>query len=319
MRKDEGKPSEPKGVYRVKNWKAYNAGLIARGDVTMWIEDSALATAADAGQPKRGRPCAYSDATIQMLLTVKQVYRLPLRALQGFAQSLCRLAFPTLPVPNYTTLSRRAQDLAVVLPVVSSGEPLHLVVDSTGVKLFGEGEWKVRKHGYSKRRSWRKVHLGLDVKTGQVRAALMTHRDVDDASVLPDLLDQIPADEDIEVLGGDGAYDTKAGHAAIAARGAEPSIPPREGATHWPAGTPGAGWRNGVIDAIARSSRQEWKKQSGYHRRSLVENLMYRYKTLTGERFWARGIGAQDTEIAIRVGIVNRMAVLARPQSVRVA
>ncbi|WP_454727782.1 MULTISPECIES: IS5 family transposase [Cupriavidus] len=319
MRKDEGTPSEPKGVYRVKNWKAYNAGLIARGDVTMWIEDGALATAADAGKPKRGRPCAYSDATIQMLLTVKQVYRLPLRALQGFAQSLSRLAFPALPVPNYTTLSRRAQDLAVVLPVVRSGEPLHLVVDSTGVKLFGEGEWKVRKHGYSKRRSWRKVHLGLDVKTGQVRAALMTHRDVDDASVLPNLLDQIPADEDIEVLGGDGAYDTKAGHAAIAARGAEPSIPPREGATHWPAGTPGAGWRNGVIDAIAQSSRQEWKKQSGYHRRSLVENLMYRYKTLTGERFWARGIGAQDTEIAIRVGIVNRMAALARPQSVRVA
>ena len=116
-----------------------------------------------------------------------------------------------------------------------------------------------------------------------------------------------------------GTYDTKAGHAAIAARGAEPSIPPREGATHWPAGTPGARWRSGAIDAIARSSRQEWKKQSGYHRRSLVETLMYLYKTLTGERFWARGIGALDTEIAIRVGIVNRMAVLARPQSVRVA
>lgn len=263
MRRDEGKPIEAKGGYRVKNWKAYNGGFIARGDVMMWIEDSALATAADAGQPKRGRPCAYPDA----MLTVKQVYRLPLRALQGFAQSLCHLAFPALPVPNYTTLSRRAQVLAVVLPVVRSGESLHLVVDSTSVKLFGEGERKVRKHGYSKRRSWRNVHLGLDVKTRQVRAALMTHRDVDDASVLPDLLDQIPADEDIEVLGGDGAYDTKAGHASIAARGAEPSIPPREGATHWPAGTPGAGWRNGVIDAIAWSSRQEWKKQSGYHRR----------------------------------------------------
>lgn len=106
----------------------------------------------------------------------------------------------------------------MALPVTPSGEPLHLVVDSTGVKLYGEGEWKVRKHGYSKRRTWRKVHLGLDAKTGQVRAALMTHQDVDDASVLPALLDQIPADEPIETIGGDGAYDTKRCHAAIAAR-----------------------------------------------------------------------------------------------------
>jgi len=319
MRKDERKASEPKGVYRVKNWKAYNAGLIARGDVTMWIDENTLAMPPDACPGKRGRPCAYSDAAIQMLLTLKQVYRLPLRALQGFAQSLQRLAFPALPVPNYSTLSRRAQALSVALPVVHGSEPLHLVVDSTGVKLFGEGEWKVRKHGYSKRRSWRKVHLGLDIKTGQVRAALMTHRDVDDASVLPDLLDQIPADEPIDVLGGDGAYDTKTCHKAIAMRGARPSIPPRDGATHWPASTPGAEWRNGVIDVIAHSSRQDWKKQSGYHQRSLVENLMYRYKTLTGDKFWARGTGAQDAEVAIRVAILNRMTGLARPQSVRVA
>jgi hypothetical protein len=187
-------------------------------------------------------------------------------------------------VPNYTTLSRRAQDLKVALPVTSSGEPLHLVVDSTGVKLCGEGEWKVRKHGYSKRRTWLKAHLGLDVKTGQVRAALMTHQDVDDASVLPGLLGQIPADEPIETIGGDGAYDTKHCHAAIAALGATPSIPPREGAKPWPEHTPGASWRNEAIGDIARDGRREWKKRSGYHRRSLVENTMYRLKTLTGNR-----------------------------------
>jgi hypothetical protein len=225
---------------------------------------------------------------IQMLLGLKQVYRLPLRALQGFAHSLRELAFADLPVPNYTTLSRRAQDLKVRLPALRSGEPLHLVVDSTGVKLYGEGEWKVRKHGYSKRRTWRKVHLGLDAKTGQVCAALMTHQDVADADVLPKLLDQIPADEPIDTIGGDGAYDTKQCHAAIAARDAQPSIPPREGAMPWSENTPGASWRNEAIDAIARSGRQEWKKRSGYHRRSLVENLMYRLKTLTGTRLWAR-------------------------------
>ncbi|MDT4840416.1 IS5 family transposase ISBhu1 [compost metagenome] len=319
MRKDEHKRGEPKGIYRVRNWAKYNAGLIARGDVTMWIDESVMNAVPEAASPRRGRPHVYSDAAIQMLLGIKQVYRLPLRALQGFAHSLRKLAFADLPVPNYTTLSRRAQDLNVVLPVQRASQSLHLVVDSTGLKVFGEGEWKVRKHGYSKRRTWRKVHLAMDAKTGQVSAALMTHQDVGDADVLPELLDQIPTDTPIDTIGGDGAYDTKQCHAAIAARGAQPSIPPREGAMPWPQTTPGAVWRNEAIDAIARSGRREWKTSSGYHRRSLVENLMYRLKTLTGNRLWARDVGAQAAEVAIRVGILNRMAALARPQSVRIA
>ncbi len=226
MRRDTHKRAEPRGTYRVKNWAQYNAGLIARGDVTMWIDQSVLASPG-VGVSKRGRPCVYPDAVIQMLLGLKQVFHLPLRALQGFAMSLRKLAFANLPVPNYTTLSRRAQDLEVVLPA------LHLVVDSTGPKVFGEGEWKVRKHGYSKRRTWRKVHLAMDTKTGQICAALMTHQDVGDADVLPDLLDQLPPDTPVDIVGGDGAYDTKSCHAAIAAAGAQPSIPPREGAAPW--------------------------------------------------------------------------------------
>jgi hypothetical protein len=254
-----------------------------------------------------------------MLLGLKQVFRLPLRALQGFAQSLRALGFAGLPVPNYTTLSRRAQELKVALPAIRNGEPLHLLVDSTGVKLYGEGEWKVRKHGYAKRRTWRKVHLALDAKTGQVCAALMTHQDVADAEVLPGLLDQIPTYDAIDTIGGDGAYDTKQCHVAIAARDAQPAIPPREGAMPWPGNTPGAAWRNEAIGAIARDGRREWKKRSGYHQRSLVENLMYRLKTLTGNCLWARTIGSQATEVAVRVGVLNRMTALARPQSARIA
>ncbi|QQX89740.1 IS5 family transposase (plasmid) [Cupriavidus necator] len=319
MRKDQGKSAEPKGIYRVKNWPAYNAGLIARGDVTMWIDESALTRDTEIALGKRGRPCIYSDAVIQMLLELKQVFRLPLRALQGFACSLRKLAFADLPVPNYTTLSRRAQDLHAVLPAQRSDGPLYLVVDSTGLKVFGEGEWKVRKHGYSKRRTWRKVHLAMDANTGQICAALMTHQDVGDADVLPELLDQLPPDTPIDTIGGDGAYDSKQCHAAIAGRAAQPSIPPRDGAMPWPEATPGAAWRNAVIDAIAKSNRREWKKASGYHRRSLVENLMYRLKTLTGHSLWAREIGSQATEVSVRVGVLNRMAALARPQSVRIA
>ncbi len=143
----------------------------------------------------------------------------------------------------------------------------------------------------------------------------MTHQDVADGDVLAELLYQIPDDELLDVIGGDRAYDTKPCHATIAAT---PSIPPREGAVHWPANTSGATWRNNAVDAIARLSRHEWKKDSGYHRRSLAENAMYRFKTLTGNCLWARHTESQATEVAIRVGVINRMADLARPQSVHI-
>jgi hypothetical protein len=148
MRKDKRRSHDPKGVYRVRNWSEYNAGLIARGSLTMWIHESAFTSGSAAKPAKRGRPQIYSDRLIQTLLTLKHVYHLTLRAAQGFVQSLRELAFAELSAPNYdrrkslwdTTLSRRAQELQVKLPEMSSREPVHLVVDSTCVKLYGEGE-----------------------------------------------------------------------------------------------------------------------------------------------------------------------------------
>ncbi|MEX3548542.1 MAG: transposase, partial [Burkholderia sp.] len=148
---------------------------------------------------------------------------------------------------------------------------------------------------------------------------LMTHQDEGDGEVLPDLLDQIPADVAIDTIGGDGAYDTKTCHAQIAARGAAPSIPPREGATPWPESTPSAAWHNAAIDAIAQSSRREWKLAIGYHRRSLAESFMYKLKILTGSCLWAREIGSQAQPKYRFVGVLNRMTALARPQSVCIA
>jgi len=153
----------------------------------------------------------------------------------------------------------------------------------------------------------------MDANTGQICAALMTHQDVGDGEVLADLLDQIPADTPIDTIGGDGAYDSKPCHAEIAARGAQHSIPPRDGAKPWSESTPGAAWRNEAIDVIEKSSRGQWKTASGYHRRSLAETLMYRLKTLTGHSLWAREIGSQAAEVAIRAGVLNRMVALARP------
>ena len=147
----------------------------------------------------------------------------------------------------------------------------------------------------------------------------MTHKDVDDASVRPELLAQSHRETKVEVVTGDGAYDTIAVRAAIAERGALAVIPPVEGAVHWPASQAGAPERNEAIEHMARSGKQDWKDSSGYHCRSLVENLMYRFKTLTGDRLWARDVQVQDAEVAVRVGIVNRMLVLARPKSVRIA
>ncbi|MGF6666217.1 hypothetical protein QF000_007950 [Paraburkholderia atlantica] len=241
----------------------------------MWIAPDLFAAAPEFEVRTRCRPSVYADALVQRLLELKQVFHLPLGALQGFAQSLRKLAFPSLPVPNYTTLSRRAQTLKVAPPAQRPKEPLHLVLDSTGLKVYGEGEWKLRKHGWSKRRTWRKVHRAMDANTGQICAALMTHQDEGDGEVLPDLLDQIPADVAIDTIGGDGACDTKACLARIATRGAAPSVPPHEGATPWPESTPGAAWRNAAIDSLAQSSSREWKQATGYHRRSLAEALMY--------------------------------------------
>ncbi|KAF1013127.1 MAG: hypothetical protein E5299_00976 [Burkholderia gladioli] len=142
MRKDIHKTGKPKTRYRVRNWAAYNEGLINRGNVTIWIDEAVLARIPDA-IPTRGHPCLYGDTLIQALLGVKTVYRLTLRALQGFTHSLRDLAFPSLPVPNYTTLCRRAKTLDVELPILRDNEPIHLDVDSTGLKVYGEGEWQV--------------------------------------------------------------------------------------------------------------------------------------------------------------------------------
>ncbi|KAF1009346.1 MAG: IS5 family transposase ISBam3 [Burkholderia gladioli] len=174
MRKDIHKTGKPKTRYRVRNWAAYNAGLINRENITIWIDEAVLARIPDF-IPARGRPCLYGDTLIQALLGVKTVYRLTLRALQGLTQSLRDLAFPSLPVPNDTTLFRWAKTLDVELPILRDNEPIHLVVESTGLKVYGEGEWKVRQHGYSKRGTWRKVHLALNANTGQVHASLLSH------------------------------------------------------------------------------------------------------------------------------------------------
>ncbi len=314
MSKEAVQGGRPKTRYQTRNWREYNQGLIARGDLTVWLSPN-LAWRALKGSGKRGRPLVFSDAAIQCVLTLKVLFQLPLRAAQGMAGSLIRLAGLDWPVPHYSTLSRRQKNLTVEIPYRSCGEPLHLVIDSTGLKVLGEGEWKVRKHGADQRRVWRKVHLAIDADSHDVRAVEMTDHRHGDSEILPGLLAQLPEEERIAVISGDGAYDTRTVYEASTARNSALLVPPRRNGKPWKTRTAGASERNETLRAIKHLGRRLWKRWSGYHRRSLAETAMSRFKRL-GERLAARDPARQVAEVQIRCAILNTCNRLGMPDTV---
>ena len=220
-------------------------------------------------------------------------------------------------VPDFSTVCRRQKTLQVQLHYRPSTTALDLLVDSTGIKFLGEGEWKRKKHGAEYRRQWRKVHLGIDAQTLEIRAIEVTDNSVGDAPMLPELLAQIPPDEAVASVSGDGAYDTKACHVAIAHRGAQAVIPPRKNGKPWKTTLMGASVRNEALKACHRLGYAIWKKWSGYHRRSLVETKMHCFKRL-GERVMARTFERQVVELHVRVALLNRFTQLGRPTTVPV-
>ena len=263
---------------------------------------------------KQGRSEKFTDAAIQFCLMVKSLFGLALRQTSGMVASLLKLSNLAWPTPNYTTLCRRQQHLQVSIAYRGNPNGLHLLVDSTGVKMLGEGEWKTKKHGAEYRRQWRKVHLAIDAETLEIRAIEVTSNREGDAQVLPDLLNQIPRDEQIESVSGDGAYDTKKVHSAAADRGAEVIIPVRKNGKPWKENTSGAQARNETLRAMQRLGRGIWKKWSGYHRRSLVETKMRCFKLL-GERVKARIFNSQVAELQIRAALLNWFTYLGAPLS----
>jgi hypothetical protein len=302
--------------YRTTNWKAYNAALKARGSLTMWLDAGMQWFGAPTG--KRGRSPTFSDAAIQFCLSIKCLFGQPLRQALGMVHSLLRLAKLDWPVPDFSTVCRRQKTLQVELSYQRTKTPLQLLVDSTGIKFLGEGEWKRKKHGAEYRREWRKVHLGIDAQTLEIRAIEVTSNAIGDAPMLPELLAQIAADEPIESVCADGAYDTRGCLDAIAERHAMAVIPPRKNASLWKRSSPGAAHRNDAIRACKRLGRGIWKKWSGYHRRSLVETKMHCFKRL-GERVTARTFERQVVELHVRVALLNRFSQIGRPQTVPVA
>lgn len=263
---------------------------------------------------KRGRQKAYSDAAIQACLTIKVLFGLPLRQTTGFVESLLELVGLNWAVPDFSTLSRRQRTLPVAIPYQGSAGPLHLLVDSTGIKAEGEGEWNARKHGGSKRRLWRKIHIGIDEKTLEIRAIEVTSSGIGDPPMLPALLDQIRSDQEIGSVTADGAYDTRKCYDAVVARNAIPVIPPRKNAKLWKPDTPGSRARNEAVRSSKYLGRALWRHLTRYHRRSRVETKMHCVKLL-GQRLSARDFDRQVAEIQIRAAILNRFTALGIPKT----
>ena len=303
--------AQPKCRYQVKQWAEYDRALVNRGNLTIWFDEASITQSWKPPRPVgRGKPGSYSDLAIQTCLTLKTLFRLPYRATEGMLKSLMRLSALDLPVPDHTHLSRRAATLEVQIPRRPRTGATHVVVDATGLKIFGEGEWKVRQHGVGKRRTWRKIHLAVDETAKDIIGIEVTTADWHDSEVFPDLLAQV--DGEVSQVSADGAYDTAGTHAAIRERDAKATIPPREDAVTWGNDHP----RDALLAAIQSKGRAGWKENSGYHRRSIAENMMYRLKQL-GDHLFSREFDRQVAESHVRVAIINPFTYLGIPKSVR--
>ena len=302
-----------KTEYRVRNWREYEQGIRARGDVTVWFSEEATANWIPRSTGARGGPRLYSDLAIETALTLRTVFGLALRQTEGFVGSLLRmLGLEQLPVPDHSTLSRRAQSLDVVPRTSPSIGPIHLIVDSTGLQIVGEGPWAAAKHGAHGTREWRKLHVGVDGR-GFIVAHSVTESRVDDASVVPDLLSQISGA--IDRFTADGAYDKTAVYEALIERGAEVVVPSTKNARLSRNDAAEARARNATVESLRDLGRRQWKKHTGYHQQARVENAFYRYKQLIGGRLRSRNIAAQVTEVGLSINVLNRMLELGAARS----
>lgn len=302
--------------YRTTNWPDYNAALRRRGSLLVWLDREMEWHAPASRCP--GRPQTFSDTAIQFCLSIKVLFGLALRQAIGMVASLLKMAGLDWPVPDYSTLCRRQKTVSIQIPFRRADGPLHLLVDSTGVKMLGEGEWQVRRHGPGRRRQWRKVHLAMDAATGDIRAVEFTSSREGDSPVLPDLLAHIPSDEAIGTVKADGAYDTRTCHSAVAERGGTAIIPIRKNGRPWKEDGPAARARNENLRATRYFGRALWKRLTGYHARSRIEAQMLRLKAF-GERIASRDPDRQTAEIHTRIALMNRFSALGRAEITRIA
>ncbi|MGI9508619.1 MAG: IS5 family transposase [Geminicoccaceae bacterium] len=306
-----------KMTFKVTNWSAYDEGLRNRGSLTFWVEDDVLQSWYAAPRTTRGGQPIYADGTIEMILTLGMVYHLPLRQTEGLARSVLSLMDLSLRVPRHSTLSRRRKMLDIQPIKPSAQGPTDIVLDGSGLKVFGAGEWCAEKHGKSRRR-WRKLSIGLDLKSGEIVAHKLTDSDVGDPDLVEPLLQT--SGTSIRHFFADGAFDGEPVYETVRRyqSGDSPAIiiPPRRTAT-LSGNADGPTERDRHITMIQDHGRMAWQKATDYGRRSLVETAIGRYKSVIGDSLNARDDDAQVTEVAIAIKALNRMIRAAKPISVR--
>ena len=307
----------PRQRHRVTNPAAYDAALRQRGSLTVWFTDAAIAAWKAEPRTTRGGQPRYSALAITTALALRAVFRLALRQTEGLIGSVLALLGLDLAVPDHSTLSRRAETLEVALPRRGSA-PVHLLVDSTGLKLCGSGEWLLEKHGTRTRRSWRKLHIGTDADTGRIVAAMLSTSDVDDASQVGALLDQTSP---LSSFTADGAYDQVGVYGEVARRSPDAAVivPPRSSAVPSDTAETAPTQRDRHLQTITEHGRRRWQRASGYHWRALVEADISRFKRVIGDGLRSRTDRRRKTEVALAVGVLNRMLELGRPDYVRFA
>ena len=294
-----------KALHPITNWPQYNRSLINRGSLTFWVDAEAMDNwFHQVHHGKRSRSQLYTDQSICTFLMLKGIFSLTLRATQGLLDSLFELMNVPLCAPDYSCVSKHARTVKVAYRQPPKGRITDLVIDSTGLKVFGEGEWKVRKHGAEKRRVWRKLHLAVDPVTHDIVAAEVSLENVHDAEVLPTLLN--PLRRKLGRVYADGAYDSKASHRLITRKGATACIPPRKNAGLWKKGHP----RNEAVQVMRKEGLAHWKKMSGYHLRSQAETAMFRFKQLMAGQITLRKYNGQVGEVMAYVSAMNKLNTL---------
>ena len=293
---------------RKRNWHKYNQDLIKRGSITFFIDSKALTEKPE--ENKRGRPRLFSHPLIHLLLVLKIQYRLTYRTLEGFAKSMLPHIQANIFLPTYSLICKRASNLEALLPKLSSRRPKVVLLDATGIKVYGEGEWKVKMHGASKRRKWIKLHIAVDEKTQEIIHLEVSNGHEADCKVGPKIITNLP--KSVDTVIGDEGYDTKRCRQAIHQTGAKELIPPRKNGRLSPALVA----RNNAVLEIKglggdQLAREIWGKLTGYSRRTLAETSFSRLKRLYGERFFSKKMKTQKVEGHIKCKMLNQMLLTA--------
>ena len=306
------------GRYKVKNWSEYNRSLKKRGSITLWLSEDVRDQWYYRGKKQQGGQFKYSAPCIEACCIIRKVYHLALRQTQGLIESIIGILQLEMDVPDYTIICRRSKKLKIkslLTKGFNKGEHLHIVMDSTGLKVYGEGEWKVRQHGYSKHRTWRKIHIALNPEDGMIHAAEMTTNGVDDASMVKPVLEKIKGQ--VKKFGGDGGYDKTKVYDVLEKKKIKSIIPPQKNARIGKHGNCRGHTkpRDRAIRYIRLHGRKKWKKVFGYHKRSIAETTMFRYKTILGDKLQSRTFERQCVEVLLSCKILNKMALCGMPKS----